>query len=205
MKGENQMEKLVIRTSGFTLYLFGLIEIILVCFSLVLLQEVIISFDIQIVFSLIFLLFCIFYILNYILGNRVIITYSDLTIKIWSNGIFPSLNKLRSIEKNIKLDDVEFVFLGRLDYLKKLLAEKYKEDIDIQIKELKKIELLTEVISSSQKRNVGFKFIILMVILTKNGERILVSTKPYSKKHFTVLFNQFDKKNIEIVVEKGAL
>lgn len=205
MKVCEMMKKVTIRTSGFALFLCGSIETLIVIGIFALVPEIINNFSFRYIFALTcsVLFFC--FIFNYIVGNKIELTDISLTVQVWENGMFPSLDKLIVQEKVIELNDVEFIYLGKLDSLKGIISEKFKRDSFRVTKELIVIKNLTNGISRYKRRNIGFKYIPFMIIYSRSGERILTSTKPYSKKNFSELLDQIAKMDIEVIVEKGII
>jgi hypothetical protein len=205
MKVCESMKKVTIRTSGFALLLFGFLEACIVTGIFILAPEIINSFDFRSVFALICLVLFFCFIFYYVVGNKIELTDASLIIKLWKNGMFPSLDKLIAIEKVIKLNDIEFIYLGKLDYLKEIIKERYKLDSSRLRNELDVVKNLEREMSKYRRRNIGFKYIPFMIIYTRSSERVLVSTKPYSKKNFSELLYQIGKMNIEIIFEKGII
>lgn len=190
------MKKTIIRTSGFAFYLFLFFDVgsIWIFFKCVLLLQQ--HLDIRYICGLLLFLYFIFYFSVYILVNKITLTDEFISIRTMAHGDNPFKNG----NIHIKISEIESIFFGNEKCLRGLLKDNTKG-----INELNKFYKKYDQGMHGRNTRFAVRYSIVFVILTKEGNISIVSTKPFSKKGFKKLFGELGKYNFKILIRTKAL
>lgn len=176
---------------------------------MVLVKVMLIEFQIKWIIVIIAYMMFFSFIFNYILGNKIVLTNQELFIRTWKNGMFSRLSNPKAAGTSKRIEEIDFVFLGRLDYLHKLIAERYKDDKDTMLIELKTVRRIKMNIrknfENGNRYQVPYSIVPFIVVFAKDGGKIVASAKPYSKKNLIKLFNDLNYLKVEAIIQKGIL
>ncbi len=201
------MQKFQIRSSGFQLYLLGIIEILSISGVIFCFVEIIIDFNFAFIIGVLFYIWLSYVLYIYTFSNQIKVDDYKLILRGWKNPKRKSyLDRFkipRVIETEVNLGDIDFIFLGRKSYLGKVMDGRFEGQQKESIRKKQYVSVSLE--ENLLYKNILEKYTPMVTIITKDKKQIMINTKPYSKRNFIKLFDVFCKVGIETVIQEGIL
>ena len=201
------MQKFQIRSSGFQLYLLGIIEILSISGVIFCFVEIIIDFNFAFIIGVLFYIWLSYVLYIYTFSNQITVDDYKLILRGWKNPKRKSyLDRFkipRVIETEVNLGDIDFIFLGRKSYHGKVMDGRFEGQQKESIRKKQYVSVSLE--ENLLYKNILEKYTPMVTIITKDKKQIMINTKPYSKRNFIKLFDVFCKVGIETVIQEGIL
>lgn len=201
------MQKFQIRSSGFQLYLLGIIEILSISGVIFCFVEIIINFNFAFIIGVLFYSWLSYVLYIYTFSNQITVDDYKLILRGWKNPKRKSyLDRFkipRVIETEVNLGDIDFIFLGRKSYFGKVMDGRFEGQLKESIRKKQYVSVSLE--ENLLYKNILEKYTPMVTIITKDKKQIMINTKPYSKRNFIKLFDVFCKVGIETVIQEGIL
>jgi hypothetical protein len=195
----NHMKKIVLRTSGFGLFLFLFLDLLFI-FPLVYFRDQLFSFQkasIGDIIGLLFMILFVAYITLYIFANKIRLTNECLIIRHLNYGL-PKI-----ITRHIDLHNVKSMYIGS-----KKFASGFLKDNKSWKTESKKF--YNQFIShrypgAADVSRFASGFMDILVILMKDDKVTIVNTKPFSAAGFRKLIIELRKNDVDVFVGNKSL